>query len=78
MAPIFIAVLFLVFLIWVFRGRLGASGPIRLASRCRWVSTGQGSGSLTQFRCKTCKAVAYSAERNGPVQCKKDFDGGGL
>ncbi|TQS70263.1 hypothetical protein ERN12_13995 [Rhodobacteraceae bacterium] len=39
---------------------------------CNWERTG-GHGTLKEFRCKTCGAVAYSARYDGPEACKKDI-----
>ncbi len=45
----------------------------RKRNPCRWERVG-GKGTLKEFRCKTCGAVAYSARYDGPEQCKKDLE----
>lgn len=77
METVLAAAILLALALWaVRRVRGGGGGSPRTRKACRWERTGAGSGALTQFRCRTCGVVAYSAEPGGPVQCKKDFDGG--
>lgn len=79
MGSIFLVLGLLVIMVWAFRRfKPKAQAKLPVLRKCRWTRSGQKSGALTRFTCKTCGAVAYSGERNGPVQCKKDFGQGGL
>ncbi|UWP87865.1 hypothetical protein [Aliiroseovarius crassostreae] len=56
--------------------RAGAGTGARRVFRsgsCRWVQVGQSTPNLMQFRCSTCGVTAYSSQKSGPEQCKRDL-----
>ncbi len=54
---------------------LGSSGRLPRRRACRWQPVGQ-KGSLSEFRCETCKVTAYSQDPRGPRECKRRLGGG--
>ncbi len=90
--PVLIVIaLLVVWFIWANWGRRKAQAELdtRLnpiwarmtrSKPCQWelvhADKRQKTGSLREFRCRTCKVTAYSTGNKGPVECKKGLGGG--
>ncbi len=65
--PLIIAALLIIFSVLIIL-------KLRGKKNCRWIPTHKSTGVLQEFKCKTCGFVAYSREKYGPTECKRQFD----
>lgn len=57
-------------------GRSSRQGPLGTTARkCRWEATGNDTAALGEYRCKTCKVVAYAKPGKRPQECKRGLGG---
>lgn len=53
----------------------GPSGTTGRARKCDWEPTGNDTVALGEYRCKSCKVVAYAKPGSRPKECKRGLGG---
>ena len=79
MPILFVVIVIVAVLFWnLGRGsrKINRSGSVSgRARRCDWIATGNDTAALGEYRCKSCKVVAYAKPGEHPKECKRGLGG---